>query len=73
MPWSTKLIYTMHARKQMHDRAISEAEVESCWSDHHTTYTDKKGNQNYIADVNNRRIKVVVAKDNPNLIITAAD
>ena len=66
------LIYTDHARDQMHDRAISEAEVEACWNNHHTTYTDKEGNPNYIADVGGRRIKVVVKKQNNRVIITTA-
>jgi len=57
----------------MIERRISEAEVEACWNDHHTTYTDKKGNPNYIADVRGRRIKVVVKKQNDRVIITVAD
>jgi hypothetical protein len=67
------LIYTRHARDQMRDRRISEMEVESCWNDHDITYTDKKGNPNYIADVGGRRIKVVVKKQDNRVIITAAD
>ena len=68
-----RLIYTEHAREQMHDRRISEAEVEACWLEHHTTYPDRKGNPNYIADVQGRRIKVVVKKQNNRVIITVAD
>jgi len=68
-----RLIYMEHARDQMIERRISEAEVEACWNDHHTTYTDKKGNPNYIADVRGRRIKVVVKKQNDRVIITVAD
>lgn len=68
-----RLIYMEHARDQMIERRISEAEVEACWNDHHTTYTDKKGNPNYIADVRGRRIKVVVNKQNDRVIITVAD
>ena len=68
-----QLIYTDHARDQMTDRGISEEEVEACWNDHHTTYPDKKGNPNYIADVRGRRIKVVVNKQNDRVIITVAD
>lgn len=68
-----RLIYTDHAQEQMHDRGISKAEVESCWNDHHTTYTDKKGNPIYIANVQGRRIKIVVKKQNTRVIITASD
>ena len=68
-----RLIYTDHAREQMYDRGISEAEVEACWEDHHTSKLDKKGNPIYIADVKGRRIKIVVKKQNTRVIITAAD
>lgn len=57
----------------MIDRRISESEVEACWNDHHTDYTDRDGNPNYIADVQGRRIKVVVMKQNNRVIITVAD
>lgn len=67
------LIYTTHAREQMRNRGISEMEVESCWNNHHTTYSDRKGNPNYIADVEGRHIKVVVKKQNNRVIITVAD
>ena len=68
-----QLIYTKHARDQMRDRNISRVEVEACWSDHHTTYPDKKGNPIYTGEVKGRRIKVVVAKENVRKVITAAD
>ncbi len=67
------LQYRRHARVRMRERNISEAEVESCIQHHHTSYTDKKGNPVFIADVNSRRIKVVVQKENPRVVITAAD
>ena len=68
-----RLIYTEHAQDQMIERRISEAEVEACWNDHHTDYPDKKGNPNYVGDVQGRRIKVVVSKSNSRVIITVAD
>ena len=67
------LIYTDHAIDQMRDRGISKTEVEACWDDHHTEYTDRDGNPNYIADVSGRRIKVVVKRQNHRVVITAAD
>jgi len=69
----TRLIYTDHALEQMRDRRISKAEVIVCWDDHHTEYTDRDGNPNYIADVSGRRIKVVVKRQNHRVVITAAD
>lgn len=67
------LTYKKHAIKRMRQRGISETEVNHCLNYHHICYTDKKGNPIYIADTpNGRRIKVVVAKDEPNTIITVA-
>lgn len=66
--------YTSHAREQMALRKITELEVEATLQDHHTAYTDKKGNPIYIGEPNGRRIKVVIRKDSdPPHIITAAD
>jgi len=57
----------------MQERAISEAEVESCLESYHTSYTDTKGNPIYIAHVSGRRIKVVVELQNPKKVITTGD
>jgi len=66
--------YTDHARKRMHERLVTKAEVEYCLNNHDISYPDKKGNLSYIAETaNGRRIKVVVAKDNPKIVITVAD
>ena len=55
-------------------RGISEIEVERTISHHHTSYTDVKGNPIYLADIDGRRIKVVVVKDSdPPHVITTAD
>jgi len=66
--------YTRHAKDQMRDRSISKAEVEACLNNYNVTWTDKKGNPIYIAHLpSGRRIKVVVKKENPKVIITVAD
>lgn len=70
------LSYSRHARRRMEERRISEDEVRFCLDNYVISYTDKKGNPNYIAYTqSNRRIKVVVEKDsiNPTKIITVAD
>ena len=68
------LIYTRHARQRMRQRNISASEVEYSLKHHHISYTDKKGNPNYIAKtLDGRRIKVVVKKENPNTVITVGD
>ncbi|GAI85957.1 unnamed protein product [marine sediment metagenome] len=66
--------YTDHARKRMRERSVTKAEIEYCLNNYEFSYTDKKGNPNYIIKTaSGRRIKVVVAKDNSKRIITVAD
>jgi hypothetical protein len=57
----------------MEQRRISEVEVEACLQDHDILYTDKKGNPKYKKYVGKRYIKVVVQKDNPDVVITVED
>lgn len=66
--------YDPHARMRMRERGITELEVEAVLRDHHTSYTDRKGNPIYIGHPNGRRIKVVVRLgSDPPYVITAAD
>ena len=65
--------YSEHAKIQMKNRSITESEVNECLDQRSVCYPDKKGNQIIRSDVNGRGIKVVVAKDDPNFIITVAD
>ena len=67
------LKYLPHARERMKERNISRAEVESCLTNHDISYTDRKGNPIYCANVGGRRIKVVVQLDNPSVVITVGD
>ena len=67
------LVYSTHACKMMKRRRISEEEVKACLQDHDILYTDKKGNPKYSTHVRGRYIKVVVAKDDPNFVITVED
>jgi len=60
----------------MTERAISEAEVQSCLENYDISYADKKGNPIYIANLaTGRRIKVVVeaGSSDPIIVITVAD
>ncbi len=57
----------------MKDRSITESEVQECLNVRSICYTDKKGNPIIRANVQGRGIKVVVAKDDPNFVITVAD
>jgi hypothetical protein len=68
------LYYTQHAKDRMQERRITEKEVEYCIQNYHTSYTDKKGNPIYIAQLpSDRQIKVVVQANNPKVVITVAD
>lgn len=70
------LIYTLHARKRMLERRITEEEVDYCLENYHTLYTDAAGNPIHRADLpNGRRIKVVLAAGvaEPRTVITVAD
>ncbi len=66
--------YSKHAKDQMRDRSITELEVKECLSGWDTRYTDKKGDPIYRARLGSGRgIKVVIAKDDSNFVITVAD
>jgi hypothetical protein len=65
--------YSIHARFQQKERSITDSEVEECLAGWDTCYTDKKGNFIYKAAVKGRGIKVVVAKENKEFVITVAD
>ena len=68
------LQYTHHAKIRMKQRSISTDEVEYCLRNFYTSYPDKGGNTIYVAYTQSkRRIKVVVAKDNSNIVITVGD
>ena len=65
--------YSKHARYQQKERSITDLEVQQCLANWNTCYTDKKGNFIYKTIVNGRGIKVVVAKESKEFIITVAD
>lgn len=62
-----------HAAARMAERNISLAEVSSVLDDPEVTFADPKGNPCYIREIRGRRIKVVVAADDENLVITVID
>lgn len=58
----------------MAQRHISEGEIERTVIDADVEYADKAGNPIYVAHVDSRRIKVVVAKGSmPPHVITTGD
>lgn len=67
------LRYSNHAKKRLAQRRVTSDEVETVLSDPHVTYTDPKGNPCYVRDVNGKSIRVVVAADDPEFVITVID
>lgn len=66
--------YSKHAKDRMQDRSITELEVQECLVVWNIRCTDKRGNTIYKARLSSGRgIKVVIAKDNSNFVITVAD
>lgn len=65
--------YTAHAREQMQARSVTEDEVEAVLPDPDIRYAGRNGNPVLIRWVGGRRIKVVVAQDDPELVITVGD
>lgn len=66
--------YSKHAKDQMQDRSINDSEVKECLASWDIRCTDKKGNTIYKARLRSGKgIKVVIAKDDSNFIITVAD
>ena len=66
--------FSKHARYQMQRRSITEEEVMACLNDYAVWNTDKKGNSIYRARLTGGRgIKVCVAEDDEEFIITVAD
>ena len=66
-------IYTDHARDQMADRSITEAEVEFVLNEPEITRPGDEDCLVLTAHPNGRFIKIVVPKKQPRVIITAAD
>jgi Domain of unknown function (DUF4258) len=62
-----------HALKRMAERGITVAEMTEVIDDPDVTFTDRKGNPCYIRLVGGRRIKVVLAADDTNFVVTVID
>lgn len=57
----------------MSERNVTEDEVAAVLNEHDVSFADRKGNPCYVRQVGERRIKVVVAQDDPNFVITVID
>jgi hypothetical protein len=62
-----------HARERMAERGVTDDGVARVISDHEVSFTDKKGNPCFVRRIGGRRIKVVIAADDPEFVITVVD
>lgn len=65
--------FSTHARERLSERNVTEDEVASVVDGYDVSFADPKGNPCYVRQVGERRIKVVVALDDPNFVITVID
>ena len=64
---------SLHASQRMRERGISREEMCDVVENHDVSWCDKKGNPCFVREVNGRRIKVVVAADDADFVITVID
>jgi Domain of unknown function (DUF4258) len=64
------LSHSNHAQRRMIERNVTSEEVELVYDDPEITYADVKGNPCYVRHVEGRRIRIVVAQDDPTFVIT---
>ena len=55
------------------ERGIAPEQIEQVVRAHDVSFTDTKGNACYVRGFGDRRIKVVVARDDPEFVITVID
>jgi hypothetical protein len=67
------LRYSVHAKKRLAERHLTTDEIEAVVADPGITYNDPKGNPCYVAEVNGKSIRVVIAQDDPDFVITVID
>lgn len=65
--------WSRHACNRATERKITLAEATHVVENPDVTFADRKGNPCCVAEVAGRRIKVVVAADDPELIVTVID
>ena len=70
MPDGLGLVYTLHAREQMAERGVTEADVERVLAAHDMSGLDPDGNVRLSGQIAPRnRLLIVVAKDSQPLRI----
>jgi hypothetical protein len=67
------LRFSRHAAARAAERDITLAQASAVVDDPHVTFTDRKGNPCYIREIDGRRIKVVIAAEDTELVVTLID
>ncbi|HWV87360.1 MAG TPA: DUF4258 domain-containing protein [Capillimicrobium sp.] len=62
-----------HARQRMIERGITEEQIARILADYDVSFADRKGNPCYVRTLDGRRIKVVLAAQDPKFVITVID
>lgn len=62
--------FTRQAANRARRLGITASEVESLIQQADETDSDTRGNLRYVAEIRGVRVRIVVAKDEPNVIIT---
>jgi Domain of unknown function (DUF4258) len=64
------LRHSGHAQKRMTERNVTSEQVQQVHDEPEITYPDVKGNTCYVRNLEGRRIRIVVAADDPTFVIT---
>lgn len=64
------LRYSRHAEQRMRERRISKDIVEAVVDSPDVTYPDGGGNRCLVRDVDGRTVRVVLAGDDPDFVVT---
>jgi hypothetical protein len=67
------LRFSGHAKRRMVERNVSEEEVQAVYEEPDVTYPDATGNRCYVRQMGERSLRIVLAKDDPDFVITVID
>ena len=61
---------SIHAEQRRVERGIALGEIRHTVANHDVSSPDRKGNRCFVCEINGRRIKVVIAADDPDFVIS---
>jgi hypothetical protein len=64
---------SVHAEQRRLERGITMGEIRHTVANHEVSFPDRKGNRCFVREINGRRIKVVLAANDPEFVITVVD